>query len=95
MEMELGTQDGIRPYQSGREPPCVCYPSRSAEREPPSFPEDIALVRDRVRKTIGRVGVPKALTAQHPAIARLIAQDDARRQKADGQLHVFLGGPGF
>jgi hypothetical protein len=47
--------------------------------EPPSFPEDLGLVRDRVRKIIGKVGVPKAITAPHPAIARLIAQDDVRR----------------
>jgi hypothetical protein len=57
--------------------------------EPPSFPEDIALVRDRVRKIIGKVGVPKALTAKHPAIARLIAQGDARRQKQLTASHTF------
>jgi hypothetical protein len=30
--------------------------------EPPSFAEDIALVRDRVRKIIGKVSVPKTMT---------------------------------
>ena len=49
--------------------------------EPPSFPEDLALIRDRVRKIIGKVSVPKAMTAQHPAVARLIAQDNVRRQR--------------
>jgi hypothetical protein len=49
--------------------------------ELPSFPEDIALVRDRVRKIIGKVSVGKVLTIQHPAISLLIAEDDVRRQK--------------
>jgi hypothetical protein len=49
--------------------------------EPPSFPEEIALVRDRVRKIIGKVSVGKVITTQHPAISRLIAEDDVRRQK--------------
>jgi hypothetical protein len=57
--------------------------------EPPSFPEDIALVRDRVRKLIGKVSVPKAMTEQHPAIARLIAQDEARRQKQKASIYAF------
>jgi hypothetical protein len=37
--------------------------------EPPSFPEDLALVRGRVCKIIGRVSVPKAIAAPRPAIA--------------------------
>ncbi|MGM4892054.1 hypothetical protein [Tardiphaga sp. 839_C3_N1_4] len=57
--------------------------------EPPSFPEDLALVRDRARKIIGRVSVPKALSAPHPAIARLIAQDDVRRQKQAASTYTF------
>ena len=44
--------------------------------EPPSFREDIPAVRDRVRKLIGRVSVAKALTAKHPAIARLNKDPD-------------------
>jgi hypothetical protein len=57
--------------------------------EPPSFSEDIAVVRDRVRKLMGKVSVPKALTAPHPAIARLIAQDDVRRQKQLTATYTF------
>lgn len=57
--------------------------------EPPSFPEDIALVRDRVRKLIGKVSVPKALMAKHPAIARLIEQDNIRRQKQLTTTYTF------
>ncbi len=56
---------------------------------PASFLEDIALVRDRLRKTIGRVSVPKAITVQHPAIARLIAHDEIRRQKQAASTYSF------
>jgi hypothetical protein len=57
--------------------------------EPPSFPEDIPLVRDRIRKIIGKVSVARTLIAQHPAIARLIALDDARRQKQLTATYTF------
>ena len=59
--------------------------------EPPSFPEDLALIRDRVRKIIGKVSVPKAMTAQHPAVARLIAQDNVRRQRQAAATYAFSG----
>ena len=39
------------------------------------------MVRDRVRKIIGKVSVGKVTTVQHPAISRLIAEDGVRRQK--------------
>jgi hypothetical protein len=43
-----------------------------------------------MRKIIGKVGVPKAMTAPHPAIA-LIAQDDVRRQEqASSSLPMLL-----
>jgi hypothetical protein len=57
--------------------------------EPPSFPEDLALVRDRVRNIIGKVGVPKAMTAPHPAIARLLALNDVSRQKRAAGTYAF------
>ena len=57
--------------------------------EPPSFPEDFALVRDRIRKLIGKIGVSRAPTAQHPAIARLIEPDDVRRQKRLTASYTF------
>jgi hypothetical protein len=57
--------------------------------EPPSFPEEIALVRDRVGKIIGKVSVPMAMTAKHPAIARLIEQDELRRQKQLTASYTF------
>ncbi|WOH53838.1 hypothetical protein [Bradyrhizobium sp. sBnM-33] len=57
--------------------------------EPPSFPEDIALVRDRIRKIIGKVSVPRVLTARHPSIERLLAEDDTRQQKQLNSTHPF------
>jgi hypothetical protein len=45
------------------------------------FLEDIALVRDRICKIIGKVSISKAMMARRPAIGRLIAQDEVRRQK--------------
>jgi hypothetical protein len=57
--------------------------------DPPSFPGDLASVRERVRKTIGKVSVPRAMTAHHPAIARLIAQDKMRRQKQAASIYSF------
>ena len=57
--------------------------------EPPSFPEDIALVRDRVRKIIGKVTVARALTARHPATERLISEDEARRHKQLSATYTF------
>jgi hypothetical protein len=58
--------------------------------DPPSFPEDIALVRDHVRKIIGRVRVSRILTARHPVIERLLAEDEARRQKQLNATFTFF-----
>lgn len=57
--------------------------------DPPVFPEDLASVRDRVRKAMGKVSVPRVMTAPHRAIARLIAQDEIRRQKQAASTHPF------
>lgn len=48
---------------------------------PPSFPEDIGDVTGRMRKMVGKVTVPKTLTKPHPAIARLLEEDQRRREK--------------
>lgn len=47
----------------------------------PEFSEDIALARDRIRKVIGAVKVGKMLTLKHPAVSKLLGQDEARREK--------------
>jgi hypothetical protein len=57
--------------------------------EPPEFSEDIALVRERIRKNIGTAKVGRVLTMKHPAISRLLAQDDARREKHRTATYVF------
>ena len=48
---------------------------------PPTFPEDIADVSGRVRKMVGKVSIPKTLTKPHPAIERLLKEDERRREK--------------
>jgi hypothetical protein len=53
--------------------------------EPPEFSEDIAIVRERIRQTIGKVTVGRAMTIQHPVISRLVAEDEARREKHQPQ----------
>lgn len=57
--------------------------------DPPTFPEDIDVVRNRVRAAIGKVTVARVMTARHPAIARLLAQDEARRQKQATATYTF------
>jgi hypothetical protein len=56
---------------------------------PPSFPEDIELVRDRVRKSIGKIPAAKVLTLKHPVIERLLAEDEARRQRQLKATYTF------
>lgn len=55
----------------------------------PEFSEDIALVRDRIRKAIGTVKVGRVLTLMHPVIAKLINQDEARREKQKTATYTF------
>ena len=60
--------------------------------EPPAFPDVIANVRDRVRKTIGKVSVARVITIKHPVTSRLLARDEARREKQKtAPLHLLLG----
>lgn len=49
---------------------------------PPVFEEDIAAVTSRVRQMVGKVVIIKAFTKPHPLIARLLEEDEARRQAA-------------
>jgi hypothetical protein len=60
--------------------------------ELPSFPEDIAVVRDRARKMHGRCA--QGAAAKHPAIARLIGRTMAlyEDEKAQGtELPPIIG----
>lgn len=55
----------------------------------PEFSEDIALVRDRIRKVIGAVKVGKMLTLKHPVVSKLLGQDEARREKQKTATYTF------
>jgi hypothetical protein len=57
--------------------------------ERPEFSEDIGLVRERIRKIIGTVKVGKMLTLKHPAVSKLLAQDEARREKQKTSTYTF------
>jgi hypothetical protein len=54
----------------------------------PEFSEDIALVRDRIRKVIGAVRVAK-MTLKHPVVSKLLDQDEARREKQTTATYTF------
>ncbi|MGY8704599.1 hypothetical protein RAD16_02490 [Bradyrhizobium sp. 18BD] len=55
----------------------------------PEFSEDIVLVRDRIRKVIGTLKVGKMLTLKHPIVAKLLGQDEARREKQRTAAYTF------
>lgn len=48
---------------------------------PPQFDPDLASLRERINKTIGKVTVPREVSYWHPAIQRLLKADDERREK--------------
>ena len=57
--------------------------------DPPEFPEDIELVRDRIRKVIGAIKIGRELTLKHFVVAKLLAQDEARREKQRTAAYIF------
>jgi hypothetical protein len=54
---------------------------------PPDFPEPIEAVRERIVKVIGKVTVPREVRVWHPAIDRLLKEDETRREKQRA-LHI-------
>lgn len=56
---------------------------------PPTFDEPIDTVRERVRKQIGRVRVPRDLSDQHAAIARLLREDQERVTKQNASSLIY------
>ncbi len=48
---------------------------------PPEFHEPIEAVRERIAKIIGKLSVPRDVRSWHPAIERLLKDDDQRREK--------------
>jgi hypothetical protein len=48
---------------------------------PPDFPDPIEVVRERIAKVIGKVTVPREVRVWHPAIDRLLKENETRREK--------------
>lgn len=57
--------------------------------ERPEFSDDIGVVRERIRKTIGTVNVGRVVTIKHPAVSKLLVQDEARREKQKTATYTF------
>jgi hypothetical protein len=49
---------------------------------PPEFSDPIEAVRERIAKVIGKVTVPWEVRVWHPAVDRLLKEDETRREKA-------------
>lgn len=47
----------------------------------PEFDTPLESVRERIAKTIGKVTVPRDVRIWHPAIERLLKEDEPRREK--------------
>lgn len=48
---------------------------------PPEFEEPIECVRERIAKTVGKLTVPREVRVWHPAIDKLLKEDDQRRER--------------
>jgi hypothetical protein len=48
---------------------------------PPEFEEPIERVRERIAKTVGKVTVPRDVRIWHPAVDRLLKEDEQRRER--------------
>jgi len=59
---------------------------------PPTFPEDITHVTERVRKMVGKVPAPHASHRLHPLVARLLDEDERRREARETSPHPLLSG---
>lgn len=48
---------------------------------PPEFEEPIERVRERIAKTVGKLTVPREVRIWHPALDRLLKEDEQRRER--------------
>ena len=48
---------------------------------PPTFSEELAQVVERVQRMVGRISVPRAFDRTHPLVARLLDEDERRRER--------------
>lgn len=53
----------------------------SGTPKPPEFPEPIGAAREQIAKVLGQLTVPRKITKWHPAIDRLLKDDNQRREK--------------
>lgn len=74
----LGMSDGTDVLVSSSNDPVVA--DGGFMLAPPKFSEDIPQVTARVREMVGKVSVPKNLAKPHPLIARLLEEDERRRE---------------
>jgi hypothetical protein len=56
---------------------------------PPSFPDDMPIVRDRARRELGRVDVPPIWNGAHSEIRRLLRTDVGRQERQRRTSVVF------
>lgn len=69
-----------------------------AEPIPPSptFSEELPRVLERVQRMVGPVGVPRSFDRAHPIVARLLDEDDRRRERqAKASFRFASDGPLF
>lgn len=81
-EVQIGPNAPWKPFaeeEPSSEPPV-----------PPSFAEPIPEMVERVRKMVGKVPPAKNLDGPHPAIAKLLQDDERRRQKQLASPYPFM-----
>jgi hypothetical protein len=60
---------------------------------PPPYPEEMLHIAERVVKMVGDVKVPRTLDRPHPVIARLLGEDERRRQAGQILNEVLFDSP--
>jgi hypothetical protein len=77
MDDEILIGAGVGYWHSGwrEEEPLAALPA------PPEFEEPIERVRERIAKTVGKLTVPREVRIWHPAVERLMKEDEQRRER--------------
>jgi hypothetical protein len=77
MDDDVVVGAGVRYWHSGwsEEEPLAALPP------PPEFEEPIERVRERIAKIVGKVTVPREVRICHPAVDRLLNEDEQRRER--------------
>lgn len=74
-EVEFGSNRWSYGYLSNEEALTMTIPP------PPVFDEDMTVVIERVKRMVAKAKIPKSLTQPHRLIAKLLEEDEVRRQK--------------